>query len=33
MKNIKIFSCPTAEDFTNEICDYLNLPMGKINFM
>lgn len=33
MKNIKIFACPSAEEFTAEICQYLNLPMGKINFM
>lgn len=33
MQNIKIFSCPTAEGFTKEICDYLNLPLGKIDFM
>lgn len=33
MQNIKIFSCPTAEGFTEEICDYLNLPLGKIDFM
>lgn len=33
MKNIKIFACPTAEDFTKEICDYLDLEMGKIEFM
>ena len=23
MKGIKIFACPTAEEFTQEICDYL----------
>lgn len=33
MKNIKIFACNTAEDFTKEICDYLKLDMGKISFM
>ena len=33
MNNIKIFACNTAEDFTKEICDYLKLDMGKINFM
>ena len=32
MKNIKLFACPTAEDFTQEICDHLNLPMGKANY-
>ena len=31
MKNIKIFACPTAEEFTKEICDCLGLEMGKIN--
>ena len=33
MKNIKIFACNTAEDFTKEICDYLKVDMGKISFM
>lgn len=33
MENIKIFACNTAEDFTKEICDYLKMPMGKINIM
>lgn len=33
MNNIKIFACNSAEDFTKEICDYLKLDMGKINFM
>lgn len=31
MKDIKIFACKTAEDFTKEICDTLDLPMGKIS--
>lgn len=31
MENIKIFACKTAESFTKEICDCLELPMGKIN--
>lgn len=31
MENIKIFACSkSAEDFTKEICDSLELPMGKI---
>lgn len=30
MNNIKIFACPTAEEFTKEICDCLGLEMGKI---
>lgn len=33
MREIKIFACPTAEEFTNEICNQLNLPLGKINIM
>lgn len=31
MKDIKIFACKTAEAFTQEICDNLNLEPGKIN--
>ena len=32
MENIKIFACSKeAEGFTKEICDCLELPMGKIN--
>lgn len=30
MENIKIFACNTAEKFTQEICNYLNLPMGEM---
>ena len=30
MNNIKIFACPTAEGFTKEICEYLNIEEGKI---
>ena len=30
MKNVKIFACPTAEAFTKEICETLNLPMGEV---
>lgn len=33
MKNIKIFSCQSAENFTKEICEYLKLPLGNINIM
>lgn len=29
MKNIKIFACSSAEEFTKEICDCLDLPMGQ----
>lgn len=32
MKDIKIFACPTAEEFTQEICNNLELEMGKINY-
>lgn len=32
MQNIKIFACSKfAEPFTKEVCDYLKLPIGKIN--
>ncbi len=31
MKNIKIFACPTAEEFTEEICNYLGIKIGKIH--
>ena len=33
MENIKIFACPSAEEFTKEICDNLGIEMGKINHM
>lgn len=33
MENIKIFACKSAENFTKEICDCLEIPMGKINSM
>lgn len=29
MKNIKIFACNSAEEFTKNICDYLEIPMGE----
>ena len=32
MNNIKIFACPTAESFTQEICDYLKVEIGKVKF-
>ena len=32
MKNIKIFSCPTAESFTQEVCDNIKIKMGKIKY-
>lgn len=32
MENIKIFACPTTEKFTQEICNHLNLEMGKIKY-
>ena len=28
---IKIFACPSSEEFTKEICDNLGLEMGKIH--
>ena len=31
MENIKVFACKSAEDFTQEICDYLNIQIGKID--
>ena len=33
MENIKIFACDTAKKFTQEICDYLKIPMGKMKVM
>ena len=33
MKDAKIFACPTAEKFTEEICKNLNVGMGKIEFL
>lgn len=30
MENIKIFACPTAEKFTQEICNHLKIEPGKI---
>lgn len=33
MENIKIFACKSAENFTKEICDYLQIEIGKINSM
>ena len=32
MNNIKIFACPTAESFTQEICNHLKLEVGKIKY-
>ena len=31
MNKIKIFACNSAESFTKEICDCLNLPMGEMD--
>ena len=31
MEKIKIFACNSAQEFTKEICDCLNIEMGKIN--
>ena len=33
MKNIAIFACPSAEEFTQEICDCLQLPIGQIDYL
>ena len=33
MENIKVFACPTAEEFTQEICDCIGIEIGKINHM
>lgn len=33
MENIKVFACPTAESFTQEICDCPGIERGKINHM
>ena len=33
MNDIKIFACNSAEEFTKEICDNLDLPMGKIEYL
>ena len=30
---IKVFACPTAEDFTKEICQHLDVSLGKMNVM
>ena len=32
MENVKIFACPTAEKFTQEICNHLKIDMGKIKY-
>ena len=31
MEKLKIFACPTAEKFTQEICDCLGIEIGKIH--
>ena len=30
MENVKIFACKSAEPFTQKICDYLGIEMGKM---
>ncbi len=30
MNQIKIFACPTAKEFTKEVCESLGLPMGEV---
>ena len=32
MNNVKIFACPTAEEFTKEICDELQIPLGEVEY-
>ena len=32
MNNLKLFPCPTAANFTKEICNYLNIELGKIKY-
>lgn len=31
MENIKVFACKSAEKFTKDICDCLEIPMGQIS--
>ncbi len=31
MEKIKVFACPTAEEFTEKVCRYLKIEPGKIN--
>lgn len=31
MENIKIFACPSAEEFTGKICKELNLPLSEMD--
>ena len=33
MENIKIFACPTAEEFAKKTCDILELQLSKIDFI
>ena len=30
MENIKIFACPTAEEFAQKVCNHLGLPLGRM---
>lgn len=30
MENIKIFACPTAEEFAQKVCSHLGLPLGRM---
>lgn len=32
MESIKIFACPTSENFTKEMCDYLKIEPGKVKY-
>ena len=33
MRDIKIFACPSAENFTDEICEYLGLKKGRMKVL
>lgn len=33
MQNVKIFACPTAKNFTEEICDCLGVKLGELEFL
>ena len=30
LENIKIFACPTAEEFAQKVCNHLGLPLGRM---
>ena len=33
MRDIKIFACPSAENFTDEVCEYLGLKKGRMKVL